>query len=418
MVAIPWYFTDVVEAPGTFARIYLAVTLVSLFWGVYAGTLVDRYDRKHLMIAEAMAGASIFIPTALVGFQLGGLPAWAVGLMFATTIFIFNIHYPTLYAFAQELVEPKDYSRITSYIEIQGQTSTVLAGGLAAMLLSGVDWSLPAVLQNLVGLERFVIEPWPLHQIFLLDGLTYATAGFVVLFISYQSTKVRQTENDPVFDRLKRGVRFLTNHPMVLLFGAVAPIIFASILTSIFLLNPNYVRNFLLAEAEVFAASEITFAFGSLMAGFFIQRLFSFTNPVMACIILCFGAGLSYLTIAAFHFSWLFLTVVAVLGLCNAGSRILRLTYILDRIPNQVIGRASSVFGVINVLTRLLLTGLFSLAFFVESVPAAYLVLTACCLGGSIVLLLFYRKIIAVPKLSDSLPQPLVPNKPNAASPA
>ncbi|HMS52438.1 MAG TPA: hypothetical protein PKD56_08915, partial [Chitinophagales bacterium] len=45
MIGIPWYFVDVLNKPSEFAYIYSVVTLVSMIWSLYAGTLNDRYDR-------------------------------------------------------------------------------------------------------------------------------------------------------------------------------------------------------------------------------------------------------------------------------------------------------------------------------------------------------------------------------------
>ena len=36
-------------------------------------------------------------------------------LGFGTTMFHYNIHYPNLYAFGQEISEPKDYGKLNSY---------------------------------------------------------------------------------------------------------------------------------------------------------------------------------------------------------------------------------------------------------------------------------------------------------------
>ena len=50
MVAIPWYFVKVVSRPEFFASAYIIITFLTLFWGLYAGALIDRYSRKKLFI--------------------------------------------------------------------------------------------------------------------------------------------------------------------------------------------------------------------------------------------------------------------------------------------------------------------------------------------------------------------------------
>ena len=56
------------------------------------------------------------------------------------------------------------------------------------------------------------------------------------------------------------------------------------------------------------------------------------------------------------------------LGITNAGVRILRTTYIFNHVPNNLIGRTGSVFNTLNIVMRMLLIGLFTFSFFQNSV--------------------------------------------------
>ena len=47
MLAIPWYFADILGMSSTYAKGYAILTFISLFWSLYSGTLVDRYSRKN-----------------------------------------------------------------------------------------------------------------------------------------------------------------------------------------------------------------------------------------------------------------------------------------------------------------------------------------------------------------------------------
>jgi len=67
--------------------------------------------------------------------EIGALPWQLVAGVFMLTFLNYAVHYPNLYAFVQEIIEPKYYGRITSYLEIQGQLTSILAGAGAALLL-------------------------------------------------------------------------------------------------------------------------------------------------------------------------------------------------------------------------------------------------------------------------------------------
>ena len=49
MIAIPWYFTNNLNLNSTFSVIFGSVTLIGLFWGLYSGTIIDKYNRKTIL---------------------------------------------------------------------------------------------------------------------------------------------------------------------------------------------------------------------------------------------------------------------------------------------------------------------------------------------------------------------------------
>ena len=54
------------------------------------------------------------------------------------------------------------------------------------------------------------------------------------------------------------------------------------------------------------------------------------------------------------------------IGFANAGARVLRLSFLFRHVPNQVIGRVNSIFGIINVMNRTVFILILSLSFFSE----------------------------------------------------
>ena len=394
MIAIPWYFSDIVGRPSLFGATYAAFTVLALFWSLYSGTLVDRYNRKKIFMALNGVEGTIVGMVAMSGFILGQVPIPLVLLAFGTTFLVFHLHYPTLYAFGQEITQPKNYGRVNSYIEIQGQLTNVAAGGMTAILLSGhqsgpieiFGWLLPFELE---------VEPWTLHEIFTLDFATYLISLSLIGMIDYTPQADRHQETGSIWQRLRTGWNYLRERPRLAIFGIASYAIFALTLTHIFFLMAMYVNNGLDAGADVFGSGEIFFAAGAIFAGVLVWHIYRNTNSLMGIIInLTFG-GLVLLLFFLVQNVWVFLIGSLFLGLSNAGTRILRITYLFNMIPNQVIGRTSSVLQVANILMRIIFIGLFSLPFFAEgnNVIWAYLVFGLFCLAAAGVLLFYYPKM-------------------------
>ena len=56
--------------------------------------------------------------------------------------------------------------------------------------------------------------------------------------------------------------------------------------------------------------------------------------------------------------------MIFILGLTNAGTRVMRTTFLFQNIPNQVYGRANSIFFLGNIAARLFFIAIFAFPFF------------------------------------------------------
>ena len=399
MIAIPWYFVKIVSRPDVFANAYLLITFLTLFWGLYAGTLVDRYSRKNLFIIINIVCGVLIAGIAFYGIQISFLHDILVLMVFGITIFNYNIHYPNLYAFGQEITEPSNYGKLNSYIEVQGQVTSVLAGAFAAILLTGttnksldiggLSFSLP-----------FDIQPWKIYEIFLLDAATYVAVIFIFIFMRYIKIANEKIHKEGLFDRLKAGFYYLKSHSIIFIFCIASYMLFAFTLVEIHVVLPSYVKNFLGMGGNIFASAEIYYSFGAIFSGLLILRLLKKFNTVIGIIILMLIVSFAFFLMFLYDILWIFFLGNFLLGITNAGVRILRTTYIFRHIPNNLIGRTGSVFSTLNIVVRMLLIGLFALPFFhiQDNIRYAYLIGLLMMLVSVIILLIWYKKIVAIEK--------------------
>lgn len=363
VIAIPWYIINTLNKPALFGLIYFGITFLSLFWGTYAGGLIDKFNRKYLFIYQNLTGCLILVLAALFGFYVGNISLGVAAVVFMFSIFIYNIHYPNLYAFVQEISESENYGKINSYIEIQGQLTTVLSGALAAILISG-------------NTSFFFVEikQWSLQKVFALDACTYFSAALIIFLIKYKPLVQRYKESGTIFRQIVTGFNYLKQHKNVFLFGTASYGIFICILVSVHYILPNYINQILNEPVEVYAKVEILFALGAIFAGITITKIFAKTNAIIAVVIMTVLVGLLFFTINIHPQLWLFYAAFFVIGLCNAGTRITRITYIFKKIPNQMIGRSSAVFRIGSALIRLTFIALFTLPLFTANLKLPFYV--------------------------------------------
>lgn len=385
-IAIPWYLINIKNEPVLFGWIYFFITVGSLVWGTYAGTLIDKHNRKNLFLLQTLLGGLILSSAALFSFWYGSTPIALAAVIFMFTIFVYNIHYPNLYAFAQEITDSKDYGKINSYIEIQGQVTTMIAGAVASILIS-------EDISQLINLP-FEIKTWSLSKIFALDAFTYFAALLTIFLIRYQPVVKRYKETGNAWKQLKTGLQYLEKRRAIFVFGVASYAVFVTILVSTHYLIPSYIAQVLKAEVTVYAFYEFFFALGAILAGFAITKIFNKTNAIIAIVIMTIAVACVYLMINLHPVVWLFYVGFMLAGLCNAGTRIMRVTYLFKHIPNQLIGRTTSVFRVGAVVFRLLFIALFTLTLFVENVKLPYYVFIIFLVLSAIALIFCYKKLI------------------------
>jgi DHA3 family macrolide efflux protein-like MFS transporter len=364
MIAIPWHFSRT-EDMTRFGIIYGISTVISLFWVPYSGTLVDKYNRKHVFQAITIISGLFTLCMGLYGTWADALDWWMIALVFLFTFFNYNIHYPNLYAFMQEITEKKYYGKISSYLEVFGQLASALAGATAALLLSGVKKGQSSFLGLPIN-SPVEIEPWPIQKIFLMDGATYVIAFLLISCIQFTPLTKRSKEFMLLKDRLISGWNWLMEHKKILQFGIASYLLFGTVMLVSFYLCASYVSLHLKMEGDVYATAEMFYSVGALLSGLFIRYIFRNRKTARNIAILTFITGAFYFAQHFFQSVGLLFVSMIILGISNAGVRILRVGFIFENVPNQFYGRVNAVFFLSNLIIRSIFIGLFALPFFLK----------------------------------------------------
>ena len=270
-----------------------------------------------------------------------------------------------MYAFVQEIVETKYYSRITSLLEIIGQCTTIMAGAFATLLLEGTEKGI----LKIFGLEISVgwnVESWQIHEIFLMDSITYFIAFTVILAIKYVPIAQRKIESGSLINRLKTGINYLKGHKSVFWFGILSYGVFIAVLLEAFYLGVSYVKNNLEQTGDVYANSKMAYASGAILSGILIRYLFKRVNIPKNIIVLTVITGLVFLNLSLSKSVTVFFAMMLLIGIANAGIRVSRITYLFRNVPNQYFGRTGSIFFIFNVICRIVLMAIFINGFFQE----------------------------------------------------
>jgi len=362
MIAIPWYFAQM-DSLRYFGIVYIVTNVLSMFWVPWSGTVVDKYDRKKIFQVLTSCIGVIIISFGVFGIWNGGLSMILVASIFVITFLNYNMHYPCLYAFVQEITPPENYAKMTSLLEVIGQITTISAGAGATLLLEGATNGQMDVFGMTINIG-FDLEPWAIQEIILLDGMTYFIAFTIISFISYVPLRKRTAEVGSVLTRIKTGLRYLNGERSIFWFGVLSFMVFTMVLMDTFYMGANYVRNHLQESGDVYANAKMAYSIGAICVGITIGFLMKKISLPAVVISLTFIISGAYLYLSVNESVLLFFVMMLLVGICNAGCRISRITYLFRNVPNQFFGRAGSVFFQAHILLRIILLGIFTIPFF------------------------------------------------------
>lgn len=191
-------------------------TLPDLFLGMIAGAIVDRSDRKRIMLLADLgrAGLTALIPLSVA---MGG-PTLIVILIVAAPMSVLRSFFLAGYtASVPALVGRSELARANSYFETIYSSGYIVGPAIAGFLAT-------------------TIGPGPTLAI---DAVSFAVSGLGLLFVRRSLVAPVNRPREPLATEIRQGIDFIAGHPVLrssILFWGATSIIGAPIVTSLTIL--------------------------------------------------------------------------------------------------------------------------------------------------------------------------------------
>jgi MFS family permease len=357
-MAIPWLLIQQPHGKAILGYTNSIVTLVILLLLPYLGKLVDRNSRKAVVLIFLALGFAVNILVIAVMLLRGRVEVWELLTVFAYGSLGASVYYPAQFALNQEIFAQDQYEQLSGAIEIQWQAASMIAGAVGALLISRV----------------------PLWTILAIDATTYAMSFCLVTRLAYSRTKFASSSTSAL-KMMWEGVSYLRQRPRlsVVMFASFLP--FLALMVANYL-SPIFVRDTLGMGSEVYAAGEVSYAVGAVVAGLSIP----FINGKIGLIpTLFFTIGCYTIAVALnpiLPVTAIFLISFLLQGWGNAGSRVARSILVLKTVPNEIIGRVNLFYSAIERLLRAALLALVTYLVKDWGPNLAYFILASVCLAG------------------------------------
>ncbi|WJQ81239.1 MFS transporter [Brevibacillus brevis] len=374
MIGIAWFLVETTGSAQLLGSTMFTSAVLMFFIGPYIGTLIDRYSRKKMLLIENLIGFSVLGLLAIWGF-FGEYTEWMLIVIYLTTTFMYQIHYPTQSALVQETFEPKHYNSINSLLEIEGQTASVLAGAFAGILLSS----------------------YGLHVVIIFNAITYLFAFTLLSTMTYTFTlekEAKQNQGVAWTVQLMESWRYIQQKKGFLLFGISALMPFIAVMATN-LLKPVYISQTLQAGVSVYSLGEVTYALGAVAAGLLVAIVVRKMGQLAAMIGNTLLFAIAIVVMIALPYGWALIAAYTFYGWSNASVRLIRQSLYMIVVPKQQMGRVMSFFNSIGMMMRLVLIGLFTAMIDYTGAGVGYLVLAGLLLLAAIGIAATMRFLLA-----------------------
>ena len=330
--AVAWYILQATHseiALGTFAVLQ---TIPAMLMLPFTGVLIDREDRRRLVMVLDIARGVIILTVAILAFA-HRVKLWEVYLMNTLVAAGFWMFWPTITALIQELTPGEDFVNANTFL---------LAGIQGGWLIAG----------SIVG---FVYNHIGLGGVLLIDCSTYVVSFLCYFFVRKgrhivprpaelrHDLEAAETALSRFGREMREGVEFLKGRRALVLMGTSWALFLGAMMTGVVVTAP--------LSDDVFHKGAV--GYGWLNAGWGVGAFFSalYAPVVMAWIggrrTIAISMGALAICMSLAPLSPVLAVAVALYAIMGSGrglSSVAMNTSIMEQVPPHVMGRVQNAF--------------------------------------------------------------------------
>ena len=313
-----------------------AATIPGVLLALFAGVIIDRMNRKWLMVIldiVRMVIIIVFLATLLLNsFTMTGL--FIMVLLMGTGNSLF---WPTAQAFVQQLVEPDEYFNANALLSASYQSGSILGAGLGGL----------------------VVHYYGVNTALAINALTYLISGILISLapFSYQG---KSGNGEKILTALMKGFKFFKQNLGVLLLGLTTILADVAIWGALSIITITMSRDVYLAGSWGYGIMEGLYGIGALLSTILAGIGATFLGRhrfLLVCYLI--SAVMAWLSPGFFHIA-LAAAAYLLMGLHNNSARICIRTTFMEQIPNRIMGRVQTILGVytrLAVISSAILAG-------------------------------------------------------------
>ena len=322
LIAISWMVLEKTGSEYTLGKIMASATAPGLALALFAGVIIDRVNRKWLLVNLDIFRMIVVMSFLLVllqyEFQLWFLYPVAVLMGLGNSLF-----WPTAQAFVQEIVEEEEYFNANKLLSASYQVGSILGASMGGFIVHLYD---------------------PIIALWINVG-TYFISAILISLAPFTHTRFKK-DQPKLFDSLKVGFIYLKGKTDILILGLTTILSDVAIWGSLSVLTITISKEIFDKGTWGYGLLDGLYGIGALLStvvvGYFSTK-FGRGNYLVSCYVV---AGLMCYIVPVMPSIYLAALVFSLMGLHNNSARIIVRTIFMENIHNEIMGRVQTIFGV------------------------------------------------------------------------
>lgn len=309
----------------------VAVALPQLLFGMFAGVLVDRWDRKRVMIASDLARAFL-----VLGFLAVSSPdrMWILYVVAFVQASIGTLDNPARSSVVPQIVGRDNLLAANSFFQ-----STMIIVGVAGTATAGV---IAGVFDTLA-------------PAFLVDAVSFAVSATLVTRIEIEGRPARtagsEMQASGLWIELREGVRLILASPMLRTVVITAGVVMLGLGAVNVLLVPFIVDELAVPETwfGVLEAAQVT---SMVLAGGLVATVAQRIRPGRLLVVGLTGVALVVAAMSQAQSVWHLIGLLFAVGWFVTPTQAAISTIVQSEVPLEALGRVSSSLGTISTTAQ------------------------------------------------------------------
>jgi MFS family permease len=341
--AVAWYILQVTHSEMALGVFAVVQTIPAMLMLPFTGVIIDREDRRRLVMLLDALRAIIILTVSLLAFA-GKVKVWELYLMNTLVAAGFWMFWPTITALIQELTPDEEFVHANTFL---------LAGIQGGWLIAG---SIVGFVYNHIGLGGVLLIDFSTYLVSFLCYFAVRKGRHVVPRPAELRADIMAAETalERFLREMGEGLRFLQGKPKVVLLGISWALFLSAMLTGVVVTPP--------LSDKVFHAGAV--GYGWLNAGWgtgaFLSALYApqVIAGLSARRSIAISMGLLAMCMILAPLSPWLAIAVAVYGLMGSArgvSGVAINTSLMEQVPQHFMGRVQNTFYFAGTALQILL---------------------------------------------------------------